>query len=35
MKKDFVGKLHLSTKRNYIERMMNEKVQCMKIVKKV
>lgn len=34
MKKDFVGKLHLSTNRNYIERMMNEKVECMKIARK-
>jgi len=33
MKKDFMAKLHLSTNRNYIERMMNEKVECMKIAR--
>ena len=27
---NLVTKLHQSTKRNYIERMMNEKVLCMK-----
>ena len=31
---DIVTKLHKKTKRNYIERMMNEKVHCMKIAKK-
>ena len=29
-----VTKLHKRTKRNYIERMMDEKVKCMKIAKK-
>ncbi len=32
--KKFVSKLHSSTKRNYLERMKNDKVFCMKIAKK-
>ena len=32
--KKFVSKLHSSTKRNYLERMINDKVFCMKIAKK-
>ena len=31
---NFVNKLHQATKRNYIERMMNEKVKCMVEAKK-
>ena len=31
---NFVTKLHKSTSRNYLQRMMNEKVNCMKIAKK-
>ncbi len=35
MKKiDLVNKLHKKTKRNYIERMLNDKVSCMKEAKK-
>ena len=34
MKKDFVEKLHMSTSRNYLERMINEKVECMKIARR-
>lgn len=34
MKKNFVKKLHLSTSRNYLERMINEKVECMKIARR-
>lgn len=34
MKKNFVSKLHKSTKRNYLERMNNKKIQCMKKAKK-
>ena len=29
-----ITSLHKSTKRNYLERMINEKVKCMKIAKK-
>lgn len=32
--RDFVTPLHKATKRNYIERMVNDKVECMKIAKK-
>ena len=32
--RNFVSKLHLSTKRNYLERMINNKTHCMKIAKK-
>ncbi len=32
--KFFVSGLHSATKRNYIERMNNNKVHCMKIAKK-
>ena len=32
--KNFVNLLHQQTKRNYIERMVNEKVECSKIAKK-
>ena len=31
---NFISSLHKSTKRNYIERMINEKVKCVKIAKK-
>jgi ubiquinone/menaquinone biosynthesis C-methylase UbiE len=31
---NIVTKLHKKTKRNYIERMINEKVECMKIARK-
>ena len=31
---NFVNKLHQATKRNYLERMMNEKVKCMVEAKK-
>ena len=31
--RNFVNPLHLQTKRNYIERMINEKVNCSKIAK--
>lgn len=34
MKKNFIERLHLSTKRNYLERMNNQKVECMKIARK-
>lgn len=34
MKKDFVGQLHLSTSRNYLERMINNKVECMKVARR-
>lgn len=30
----FISKLHNSTKRNYLKRMLNEKVKCMKVSKK-
>jgi ubiquinone/menaquinone biosynthesis C-methylase UbiE len=32
--KKFITPLHKKTQRNYIERMMNEKVKCMRIAKK-
>ena len=32
--RNFVSKLHHSTKRNYLERMVNNKTHCMKIAKK-
>ena len=32
--RNFVSKLHHSTKRNYLERMINNKTHCMKIAKK-
>ena len=32
--RNFVSKLHHSTKRNYLERMVNNKAHCMKIAKK-
>jgi hypothetical protein len=32
--KNFVTKLHTSTKRNYLERMLDNKVECMKIASK-
>ena len=31
---NFVGRLHKSTKRNYLERMVNQKVYCMKKARK-
>ena len=31
--KNFVTPLHKQTKRNYIERMVNDKVSCMKVAK--
>ena len=34
MEKSFITKVHNSTKRNYIERMINDKIHCMKIAKK-
>jgi ubiquinone/menaquinone biosynthesis C-methylase UbiE len=34
MEKFFINKLHNSTKRNYLERMINDKVACMRIAKK-
>ena len=34
MKKNFIEKLHLSTNRNYLERMNNKKVECMKMARK-
>ena len=34
MKRNFITNLHLKTKRNYKERMFNNKVQCMKVAKK-
>jgi ubiquinone/menaquinone biosynthesis C-methylase UbiE len=34
MHKNFVTKLHQSTKRNYLKRMIEEKIYCMKIAKK-
>ena len=34
MLRNFITKLHKSTSRNYLQRMMNEKVNCMKIAKK-
>lgn len=32
--KNFITKIHNSTKRNYIDRMVDDKVHCMKIAKK-
>lgn len=32
--KNFITKLHNSTKRNYLERMINNKVECMRVAKK-
>ena len=32
--KHFFTKLHTSTKRNYLERMLDNKVECMKIASK-
>lgn len=32
--KNFITSLHLSTKRNYIQRMKNQKIHCMKVSKK-
>jgi len=32
--KNFITSIHKSTKRNYIERMLDDKVNCMKIAKK-
>ena len=32
--KNFVTKLHLKTKRNYLKRMNNKKIECMKVAKK-
>ena len=34
MEKFFISKVHNSTKRNYVERMINNKIQCMKVAKK-
>ncbi len=34
MKRNFITKLHNSTKRNYLNRMKDQKVYCMKIAKK-
>ena len=34
MLKNFVTKLHTSTKRDYLKRMLDKKVSCMKIAKK-
>jgi ubiquinone/menaquinone biosynthesis C-methylase UbiE len=34
MEKNFVSRLHNSTKRDYLKRMINDKVKCMKIAKK-
>tara|TARA_B100000963_G_C22633703_1_gene676353 strand:- start:1982 stop:2644 length:663 start_codon:yes stop_codon:yes gene_type:complete len=31
---NFISSLHKSTKRNYIERMVNKKVECIKVAKK-
>ena len=31
---NFISKLHMSTKRNYLDRMINNKVECMNISKK-
>ena len=33
-KRNFITSLHQSTKRNYIERMINDKVFAMKVAKK-
>ena len=32
--KSFVSNLHTSTKRDYLQRMTNDKVECMKIARK-
>ena len=32
--KNFITELHIKTKRNYLERMNNDKIKCMKIAKK-
>ena len=32
--KNYITKLHKSTKRNYVERMINDKIKCSKIAKK-
>ena len=32
--KNFVTSLHMSTKRNYLQRMTNNKVKCMEVAKK-
>ena len=34
MEKRFISQLHNSTKRDYLQRMINNKVHCMKIAKK-
>ena len=34
MKKNFISRLHSSTKRNYLSRMVDNKVFCMKEAKK-
>ena len=34
MEKSFISKVHNSTKRNYVQRMVNNKIKCMKIAKK-
>lgn len=34
MKKSFVEKLHMSTSRDYLERMISEKVKCMKVARR-
>ena len=31
---NIVTKLHKATKRSYVQRMLNEKIKCMKIAKK-
>ena len=31
---NFISELHMSTKRNYLDRMINNKVECMNISKK-
>ena len=31
---NFITEYHLSTNRNYFERMANEKVECMKVARK-
>ena len=33
--RNFITELHLKTKRNYLERMNNNKVKCMKVAKKI
>ena len=34
IERNFINKIHNSTKRNYIERMVNKKVKCMGVAKK-